>query len=243
MRYAMDQMPFTSPDIVYNPSWFPLVRSVLGESVCLLYSGVMIAAANPHSEPQKWHSDGGQLYGPVHLPPHCLNVFVPLVDLDDTNGPTQFVPGTQLSGRSDRSDKAQFGVTGLAGSVTIFDYRVQHRGGANRSANDRLVLYLCYCKPWFRDHVNHRSRTSLFGDSKPLAARILPSTKDETNQILLEDSGEPWVLFEMVRIHCCLGSGIDCVLFQNVEIETENGTSVAALQVCHGDQPHEVRSL
>jgi len=224
MRYQMDKTPFTSPDLIYNPSWFPFVSSVLGDSVCLLYSGVMVAAANPQSEPQKWHGDGGQLYGPLHLPPHCLNVFVPLVDLHESNGPTEFVPGTQIAGKSNRDGKAQFGVNASAGSVVIFDYRVQHRGGANRSADDRLVLYLCYCKPWFRDHVNHRSRVSLFGDGKPIAARILHGTDTEKSQTLPDDSGERWVLFEM-----------------DVEIETETGKAAAlTVQVCHGDQPREV---
>jgi len=67
MRYQMDQSPFADPEIIYNPSWFPLIREVLGEEVCLLYTGVMIAAGAKTSEerkvtappaPQKWHGDG-----------------------------------------------------------------------------------------------------------------------------------------------------------------------------------------
>ena len=98
----------------------------------------------------------------------------------------------------------------------IFDYRLQHRGGMNTTPEDRLVLYLCYCKPWFRDHNNHRARKSLFG-KPPQSARIL---KADASEELCEGSGEKCVLFQM-QIE--LGPGI---------IET--------IQVCHGDVPSEL---
>jgi hypothetical protein len=48
-------------------------------------------------QPQTWHRDGPSLFkgwsATRHHPTHCLNVFVPLVDVTVHNGPTEFVPG------------------------------------------------------------------------------------------------------------------------------------------------------
>ena len=44
-----------------------------------------------------WHSDGPHLnkdFERRHLPPHAVNVFVPLVDVTLSHGPTEFVPGS-----------------------------------------------------------------------------------------------------------------------------------------------------
>jgi len=45
---------------------------------------------------QAWHTDGGHLFGrKLDCPAHCLDVFVPLVDVPSELGPTEFIPGTQ----------------------------------------------------------------------------------------------------------------------------------------------------
>ena len=35
-----------------------------------------------------------------------------------------------------------------AGSATLFDYRLLHRGKANHTRQQRPLLYLTYGKPW-----------------------------------------------------------------------------------------------
>lgn len=53
-------------------------------------------------------SGGGQAAEkgmPCHLPPHCINVFVPLVDLESLDyGPTLLFPGTHLASAHSRSE-------------------------------------------------------------------------------------------------------------------------------------------
>lgn len=112
---------------------------------------------------QEWHGDGGHIFGHAHQPPHCINVFVPLDDLTDANGPTEFVPGTHVlnafggqqggSGNTD-GDGNSFAIKAKAGGVILFDYRLKHRGGLNSTPNDRLLLCLCYARPWFQDQAN-----------------------------------------------------------------------------------------
>jgi ectoine hydroxylase-related dioxygenase (phytanoyl-CoA dioxygenase family) len=44
---------------------------------------------------QAWHVDGGHLFGrKLECPAHCLDVFIPLVDVPSELGPTEFIPGT-----------------------------------------------------------------------------------------------------------------------------------------------------
>jgi|EP01046_Picozoa_sp_COSAG06_P036049 ectoine hydroxylase-related dioxygenase (phytanoyl-CoA dioxygenase family) len=66
----------------------------------LLWAGVVHAfgAGSTPNPPhhQVWHRDGPSLFGPwseAHFhPSHCVNVFIPLVDITKENGPTDFFP-------------------------------------------------------------------------------------------------------------------------------------------------------
>ena len=49
------------------------------------------------------------------------------------------------------------------GDLLVYDQRTVHRGVANVSPNSRPILYLLFCRPWFREHINFGS-TSLFDD-------------------------------------------------------------------------------
>jgi len=117
---------------------------------------------------------GGHLFPQegIQLPPHCINIFIPLVDLSVENGPTEFSPGTHFINRFDE-DKIKFPMCANAGDAVLFDYRVKHRGMANLSPNDRLVLYMNYARPFYRDAVNNRSCVPLMPHSKPWAPRVL----------------------------------------------------------------------
>lgn len=153
--------------------WMPAVRAILGEDVTLLRSGAVVATGakeGSHVEDQAWHQDGGHLFPDADLPCHCLNVFVPLVDVSEENGPTQFILGSHRS--SFGQDGGEIEATAVsmpcaAGSALLFDYRVFHRGAGNSTPEDRPCLYFVYAKPWFRDHKNNRATRSLL--DPPLA--------------------------------------------------------------------------
>merc|ERR1712238_487467 len=83
-----------------------------------------------------------------HLPCHCLNVFVPLVDMAPELGPTEFVPYSHFEyGVSPYQTAAP---CGRGGQAVIMDFRLKHRGLANRSTNTpRPLLYITYVKPDF----------------------------------------------------------------------------------------------
>jgi len=161
IRYRMEEEPFSS--LGRGGSWMPVVRGILGEETSLLFCGVLLAHGDAN-EPtdQEWHRDGGHLFDGVHLPCHCLNVFIPLVNLVEENGPTQFVLGSHAMGFRDEGDVSAVTMVCEVGTAILFDYRILHRGTANRSWSDRPCMYFTYSKPWFVDHKNLRSTKSIF---------------------------------------------------------------------------------
>ena len=166
--YFGSDSPYKCDGIIYNPIVYPLVKELLGGGdVNLLYAGVMWGMRDQtpgNSHHQKWHGDGGHLFDHVHLPPHCINVFYPLIDLPDRNiGPTEVQAGSHILGKFDSPDGGTFALTCRRGDAVLFYYRVKHRGLANiMPFTDRPVLYLAYGKPYFRDVGNTRSSKSIF---------------------------------------------------------------------------------
>ena len=146
---------------------------------------------------QLWHMDGGHLYegdGALSLPAHALTMFIPLVDVDEENGPTEFLVGShrrrivhpddQCGGAGgDGGDGVGGGgvdgsgggrrvpILAPAGSAIIFDYRTWHRGLPNRSARDRPVIYLVAARPWFADR-NAAHERSIFGGDAPRGSSL-----------------------------------------------------------------------
>lgn len=243
VRFQLDRFPFTAPGLVYNSLVFPLVQELLGGGdVTLLYAGFMWAQNNHEvpANPQKWHADGGHLFHHAHQPPHCINVFYPLVDLTPENGPTEFRIGTHRLGKLNN----QYPSSSLcckAGGAVLFDYRLLHRGGANLSNEPRPVLYLAYAKPFFRDTGNLRSGKNLV-TSKPSpswVARILSGEAMMVGKGFEDDSSSTGTSTSHSVKGASAGSGERWVLFQmNVEIG-ESGES-AIIVVYNGDVAAEI---
>jgi ectoine hydroxylase-related dioxygenase (phytanoyl-CoA dioxygenase family) len=59
--------------------WRTLLEGILGKDAVLTHAGVMLSL--PGSTTQPWHSDGDHLSGKKHRPPHCVTLFIPLVQL------------------------------------------------------------------------------------------------------------------------------------------------------------------
>jgi len=161
--------------------WVPLMRRLLGPACRLLHSGCVVAL--PGAETQGVHRDGKALFGEAFsdrndddlgegggtvqstaLPVHCITVFIPLAQLDDVNGPTEYWPGTHRIASEDVAGRAPLAFGGSeAGDAILFDYRVLHRGGHNASDEPRLLAYFTYGRSWFADATNY-SDTSLLPD-------------------------------------------------------------------------------
>ncbi|KAJ1455241.1 hypothetical protein M885DRAFT_520540 [Pelagophyceae sp. CCMP2097] len=61
--------------------------------------GVSCVVASDGCDAQAWHVDGGHVDGAKHLRAHCLNIFVPLVDVSQGGG-TEFRPASHFLTRN-----------------------------------------------------------------------------------------------------------------------------------------------
>ena len=181
LRFNSDAAPFDALLRETKGAVLDVATEALGGSATMLYSGVMVARANAGGDHQRWHKDGN--HENESDEPHALTVFVPLQPLTAANGPTEFRLGSHRR-RTDAKRLRQDGVavTCDAGDALLFDYRVDHRGLANQSDEDRLVFFLAFARPSFRDEKNARSTVPLF----PASHVALSRDRGETSCVLFE---------------------------------------------------------
>ncbi|MGH1579285.1 phytanoyl-CoA dioxygenase family protein [Planktotalea sp.] len=113
--------------------------------------------SQPGAESQHTHTDYQGLFAsPLDYmtPAFALNLFVPLVPLNAINGTTQMWPGTHRKPLSNPEDQAGVCPDVPLGSALLMDYRVQHRGTANRSQDLRPIITLGFSRKWFIDTSN-----------------------------------------------------------------------------------------
>ena len=106
-----------------NAKWLPLIKKILGQDACLRHAGVIMAM--PNAVAQKWHSDGDHIDEDIVLPPHALNVFVPLVKCDVSNGGTEFVPGTHADWTA---SSHSYVLDAAPGDALVADWRLKAPG-------------------------------------------------------------------------------------------------------------------
>ncbi len=150
---------FSDPCLFGAPEFLELLQGLLGEGLVLDSFSCINAA--PGAEVQHRHRDYGRLF-PNALeffgPSYALNVFIPLVDLNETTGTTRLWPGTHRKPVEIETvtDDESVDTNVPAGSALMFDYRLLHEGLANRSDASRPVLCLAFVRSWFLDVVHFR---------------------------------------------------------------------------------------
>ena len=150
-----------------------------------------VVYSKPGANHQGWHADGGHAEGASDAgwngedglssslaAPYAVCLFVPLIDLDDTVGFTQFWPGSHrhkdLVGFGPFAEVAKATWDGIvsAGEAIVYDYRLLHRGMPNRSRSSdaahtaaaatpppphpyRAVLQLLCRRTWYTEKNNY----------------------------------------------------------------------------------------
>lgn len=141
-------------DLVVHPFVTEMMPHLLGKD--FLLSSLTANIARPGGEPMYLHADQG--YIDFWTPkPVVANILWMLDDFNDENGGTRLLPGSHLRGREpedthDRSIAAE----GPAGSALVFDGRLIHGTGANRSRDVQRHGVLSYfCRPFVRQQENY----------------------------------------------------------------------------------------
>lgn len=160
------ESPFAAPEVFAPPAVHPLMLSLLSPSCVIGSFGGVVSL--PGAADQHLHRDFAEELFPgtplePMLPPYAVTMVVPLIDVDETTGTTAVWPGShrQRRAQEDYPPEAGHWARMSAGDVMLMDYRLVHAGTANRSDAPRPILYVVYCRPWFRDHVNYRIQQRL----------------------------------------------------------------------------------
>ncbi len=114
---------------------------------------ISLIVATPGSTSQPWHADGGHISLSQHEKCHVFNVFIPLVDIPLSLGPTELRPGTHfhtrnlapmmLAAKARKALRPPVCPELSIGDALVFDYRILHRGMANVSdGGDDFEYYL-----------------------------------------------------------------------------------------------------
>jgi ectoine hydroxylase-related dioxygenase (phytanoyl-CoA dioxygenase family) len=138
-----------------NPVLLYLMGCLLGPEI-LLYS-YTANIAHRGGAPMRLHGDQ-QFRGLPHLPCSILaNSILMLVDFTEDNGATRVAPGTHRLGRwpaEGEPESPSIPATGPAGTLLVYDGRLWHGTGANRTASPRYGLLTAYSRPFVRQQEN-----------------------------------------------------------------------------------------
>lgn len=159
--------------LVIHPLALAFAERDLGRS-CLL-SALLAINLLPGESVQGWHYDDAQIQVPRPRASFGVSTFWSLTDTTEENGATELIPGSHLwaehsferTGIENIMDKAQ-SLSGVdpaphagaikavmpAGSLMIAKGTLWHRGGANHSASNRLIVTPQYCPGWARQLEN-----------------------------------------------------------------------------------------
>lgn len=163
--------PFDAPSLFAPPSVMPVLRRLLGGN-CILDAYVAVTS-RPDATDQHVHVDFPLLFDedmPLSqsLPPYAITLAIPLIPLNAMTGVTRVWPGTHHSDVDWKKNQPELmdavSVIPEHGGCYLFDARLVHAGTANFSQAERPILYIIYCRPWWRDSTN-------FYNQRPLRIR------------------------------------------------------------------------
>jgi hypothetical protein len=192
--------PFTDEELLKNPLLHPLmVRTLKTHRIEVdTHSSVTSLAETPA---QHWHRDAGFILesSKLQLPPHGLVVFIPLKDVSNAMGPTEFLTGSHIKCERNEQKEIRLGnwileecpfvgptvrTPAPLGSAIIFDLRILHRGLANTMKVRRPQLYVTFFQEWYVDHVNFNAKQSTEFDLLPPSLRKMLSRVDTKSYVL-----------------------------------------------------------
>ncbi len=140
-------------DLVVHPFVNEMMPHLLGENFIL--SSLTANIARPGGETMYLHADQGYV-GFWTPKPVVANILWMLDDFNDENGGTRLIPGSHLRDRQPEDTHARtVAAIGKAGSALVFDGRLIHGTGANRTDDvHRHGILSYFCRPFIRQQEN-----------------------------------------------------------------------------------------
>ncbi len=143
-------------DLAFHRIAVDYVKAVLGWPALL--GNISANITGPGGGEMVLHADQIFVPEPWASEPQGLNVAWCLDDFTEANGATRFVPGSHKLNRAPRPEDAQTPTAPMeapAGSAVVFESRVWHKTGRNRTAAERRAgVFAWYTKPIYRTQEN-----------------------------------------------------------------------------------------
>ena len=201
-------------DLLDWPKTFPLIWDILGWNVQHYISHLIYyPPENDDETGGVWHQDGGRPVPEMERPHPRLSLKVGfwLTDIDDPDrGGIRIVPGSHKRDaapehRPDLDVEGMLQLQVKAGTAVLFDRRMWHARGINKSQVTRKVLFLGYSYRWLRgldynlipEEILAKCdpiRRQLLGDGVDVKGWWQPTDEDvPLKGWLLEHKGEEYV--------------------------------------------------
>jgi len=171
--------PLLNPEIYAHPILITILADIL--KTAFLIDSVNCVTALPGAAAQRFHRDHPSLFDEqdglaATLPAYAVTVAIPLMDLTPETGTTELFAGSVGSAGSVEGPETYVEAIRpfvARGGCFLMDYRLWHRGMANRSERDRPILYMTYAREWFTDVANFRKHSRMLIDLED--ARRIPA--------------------------------------------------------------------
>ena len=166
--------------LINHPKIYPLIEHIIGEKIILCSMGAHMNGSD--NEKMPLHQDQWPLV------PHPLdfsvmaNTMVLVSDNSPENGGTRLIPGShkwpKIDYKTANSSKYQEmakSITAPKGSAIVWEGRVWHGNGLNRSGTVRSNISIAYLQSWIRPQENSQYS---------IKEEIIPKLSDKQKEIL-----------------------------------------------------------
>jgi len=168
--------PFSDPGLFAPQAVLPTLKHLLGEN-CILDAYVAVTS-RAGSQDQHVHVDFPLLFDEDEdlsqsTPAYAVTLAIPLVPVGAMTGVTRIWPGThrrRIEWKNANPELMEsISIIPQYGGCYLFDARLVHGGTANYSDIERPILYIIYCRPWWRDSTNFYQQKPLIIGQETLA--------------------------------------------------------------------------
>ncbi|SEN01740.1 Ectoine hydroxylase-related dioxygenase, phytanoyl-CoA dioxygenase (PhyH) family [Pseudomonas sp. ok272] len=144
-------------ELILNPTILDTTRRFLSHATTFQIHCTQVVSIHPGAKAQTLHQDevAWDMYPfPNDYHVQC-NTLWAMTDYSEKMGATRIVPGSHRAGRSvEFKHTASYPAEMEKGSVLVYDGKVYHGGGANRSNRVRSAINLTYALGWLRQEEN-----------------------------------------------------------------------------------------